>query len=126
MCILAGTYIGLDLQPTPLAAAAAGHCSLGPTSLPHQMCPNDPSRCSGVLWDNCEAVPVIPIAPYQPKDRGDGLGACWSGHVSHRHLPLHCILSSYFSVVVELRRQLFPITPVEHFCLLLSVSYVGL
>lgn len=76
MCPLAGTPVGFDLQPTPLAAAAAGHCPLGPTALPHQTCPNDPSWCLEVLWDNCDGVPGIPIAPHWPKDNRDGLSAC--------------------------------------------------
>lgn len=68
--------MSLDLQLTPLIAAAAGHFPLGPTSLPHQTCPDDPSWCLEVLWDNCEGVPGLPIAPHWPKDSGGGLHVC--------------------------------------------------
>lgn len=98
MCPLSGTSVGLDLQPAPLAAAAVENCPFGPTSIPHQICPNDPSWCLEVLWDNCEGVPGIAIALPWPKDSRDGLGACCT-------LELQCVLQTFASsVVVALRR----------------------
>lgn len=90
VCPLPGTSVGLNLQPTPLAAAAAGHRPLGPSSLPHQTCPNDPSWCLEVLWDNCEGVLGIPIALHWPKDSRDGLSACCT-------LELQCVLQTLAS-----------------------------